>query len=137
MPRGWYHDGKASGGAALDLHIHDSDFIQYLFAMPRAVRSLGYSKISGEIDHISTQYLYDDVPLVHAEGCWCLANTYGFTMQYTANFEKATADFDLSRGAESLKLTSERLKPSIAAPAALPPSCLFSRLHPHGQKQRL
>src|SRR5438046_3579888 len=79
--------------------------MHYLFGMPRAVRSRGYSKISGEIDHISTQYLYDDVPLVHAEGCWCLANSYGFTMQYTANFEKATADFDLSRGAESLKLT--------------------------------
>src|SRR5438094_2871076 len=37
MPGGWYRDGRISGGAALDLHIHDSDFVQFLFGMPRAV----------------------------------------------------------------------------------------------------
>jgi predicted dehydrogenase len=97
MPAGWYRDGTISGGAALDLHIHDSDFVQHLFGMPRAVISRGYSKTSGEIDHLSTQYIYDDVPLVHAEGSWCLADGYGFSMQYTVNFENATADFDLAR----------------------------------------
>jgi predicted dehydrogenase len=97
MPAGWYRDGKISGGAALDLHIHDTDFVQYLFGMPRAVSSRGYSKTSGEIDHVSTQFVYDDVPLVTAEGSWCLADGYGFTMQYTVNFESATADFDLAR----------------------------------------
>jgi predicted dehydrogenase len=104
MPAGWYRDGKISGGAALDLHIHDSDFVQHLFGMPRAVRSVGYAKTSGEIDHLSTQYLYDNIPLVHAEGGWCLADGYGFSMQYTVNFETATADFDLARGEQPLKL---------------------------------
>jgi predicted dehydrogenase len=28
---------NCSGGALLDLHIHDSDFIQYLFGMPKSV----------------------------------------------------------------------------------------------------
>jgi predicted dehydrogenase len=105
MPPGWYRDGKISGGAALDLHIHDTDFVQHLFGMPRTVRSVGYSKTSGEIDHLSTQYLYDNIPLVHAEGGWCLADGYGFTMQYTVNFENATADFDLARE-QPLKLTT-------------------------------
>jgi predicted dehydrogenase len=106
MPPGWYRDGKISGGAALDLHIHDTDFVQYLFGKPRAVRSVGYTRNSGEIDHLNTQYLYDNVPLVTAEGGWSLADGYGFTMQYTVNFENATADFDLSRGEQPLKLTS-------------------------------
>jgi predicted dehydrogenase len=97
MPVGWYRDGKMSGGAALDLHIHDTDFVQHLFGMPRAVSSRGYTKTSGEMDHLATQFIYDDVPLVTAEGSWCLADGYGFTMQYTVNFEQATADFDLSR----------------------------------------
>jgi predicted dehydrogenase len=105
MPAGWYRDGKISGGAALDLHIHDTDFIQHLFGMPRAVTSRGYSKTSGEIDHIATQFLYDEVPLVVAEGGWCLQDGYGFTMQYTVNFERATADYDLARE-QPLKLTS-------------------------------
>ncbi len=106
MPPGWYRDGKISGGAALDLHIHDTDFVQHLFGMPRTVRSVGYSKTSGEIDHLSTQYLYDNIPLVSAEGGWCLADGYGFSMQYTVNFETATADFDLARGDQPLKLIS-------------------------------
>jgi len=106
MPAGWYRDGKISGGAALDLHIHDTDFVQYLFGMPRAVSSRGYSKTSGEIDFISTQFVYDDVPLVTAEGGWCLADGYGFSMQCTLNFENgATADYDLARGDAALKLS--------------------------------
>jgi predicted dehydrogenase len=97
MPPGWYRDGALSGGAALDLHIHDTDFVQFLFGMPRAVSSRGYSKTSGEVDHLSTQYFYDDVPMVTAEGGWCFADGFGFQMQYTVNFETATADFDLAR----------------------------------------
>jgi predicted dehydrogenase len=97
MPPGWYRDGKMSGGGVLDLHIHDTDFVQHLFGMPKAVSSRGYSMTSGEIDHIATQFIYDDVPLVTAEGGWCLAEGYGFSMQYTLNFENATADFDLAR----------------------------------------
>jgi predicted dehydrogenase len=100
MPAGWYKNGQMSGGAALDLHIHDTDFVQHLFGMPKAVSSRGYTKDSGEIDHLSTQFFYDgtDAPaLVTAEGGWTLADGYGFTMQYTVNFENGTADFDLSR----------------------------------------
>lgn len=97
MPGGWYKDGRISGGAALDLHIHDTDFVQFLFGMPRGVYSRGYSKTSGEIDHLTTQYLFDDVPHVVAEGGWCLADGAGFTMRYTVNFENATADYDLGR----------------------------------------
>lgn len=104
MPPGWYKNGAISGGAALDLHIHDTDFVQHLFGMPKAVFSRGYTKASGEIDHLSTQFMYDDIPIVTAEGGWVLADGYGFTMQYTVNFENATADFDLARP-EPLKLS--------------------------------
>ena len=97
MPGGWYGNGAMSGGAALDLHIHDTDFVQFLFGMPKAVSSRGYSKTSGEIDHLSTQFIYDDVPIVTAEGGWCFADGFGFQMQYTVNFENASADFDLAR----------------------------------------
>jgi predicted dehydrogenase len=92
----YYSDGKASGGAALDLHIHDTDFVHYLFGMPRAVFSRGYSQVSGAIDHLSTQYIFDDVPLVEAEGGWVMSPSFPFTMQYTVNFERATAVYDLA-----------------------------------------
>lgn len=96
-PPGWYRDGKLSGGAALDLHIHDSDFIRYCFGEPEAVCSQGYFGPSGLIDHLVTQYRFKEVPLVVAEGGWAMAEGFGFRMSYTVNFERATADYDIGR----------------------------------------
>lgn len=104
-PQGpFYADGKSNGGAALDLHIHDSDFIQFLFGMPTSVDSVGYSSVTEEVDHISTRYAVDGVPLVRAEGSWAMADGFSFRMQYIVNFEKATAEFD-SSAEDALKLS--------------------------------
>jgi predicted dehydrogenase len=106
MPRGWYRDGAVSGGAVLDLHIHDVDFVYHLFGKPRGVFTRGYSRTTGELDHLTTQFLYDDVPLVTADGGWSLAAGFNFQMHYLVNFENATAEFDLSRD-EPLKVTAD------------------------------
>ncbi|HEX2971567.1 MAG TPA: Gfo/Idh/MocA family oxidoreductase [Tepidisphaeraceae bacterium] len=91
----FYTNGAASGGAALDLHIHDVDFIQYCFGAPRSVSSRGYSNISGATDHMLTAYHYDNIPLVTAEGSWNMQAGFPFQMQYIVNFEHATAVYDL------------------------------------------
>lgn len=116
MPAGWYKDGKMSGGAALDLHIHDTDFVQYLFGMPRAVTSRGYTKTSGEVDHLTTQFHYDNVPHVIAEGGWAYTDGFGFSMRYTVNFETATADFDLAREQPLLLIENGKSTPVDAGP---------------------
>jgi predicted dehydrogenase len=90
----FYQSAEASGAAALDLHIHDVDFVNYCFGRPKAVRSAGYSKVTGGVDHIHTQYLFDDIPLVMAEGGWCMSAGFPFQMRYHVNFERATAVFD-------------------------------------------
>jgi predicted dehydrogenase len=98
MPPGWFSKGAWSGGALLDLHIHDTDFVYYLFGKPEAVFSGGYARTSGCTDHIATQYMYaDDGPaLVTATGGWCMAPGFPFTMRYLVNFERATAIFDMA-----------------------------------------
>jgi predicted dehydrogenase len=95
----FYCDGAACGGGILDLHIHDTDFVQYLFGIPRAVESRGYARVSGAVDHVATTYVYDggpEAPLVTAEGSWTMQAGFPFTMHYTVNFEQATAVFDLA-----------------------------------------
>ena len=52
----FYERGELCGGAVLDVHIHDTDFVQFLFGVPEAVSSVGYSKLTGEVDHLVTQY---------------------------------------------------------------------------------
>jgi predicted dehydrogenase len=110
-PPGWsrstYFKGADSGGALLDLHIHDTDFVQFLFGRPRRVTSRGITRFSGAIDHVVTQYDVEGGPVVHAEGSWIMTDGFGFNMAYTVNFERATADFDLARGAEALRFFAE------------------------------
>lgn len=107
----FYSDGAQSGGAILDLHIHDTDFVQYCFGMPKGVFSQGYSNKTSEPDHVVTQYLYDNGPLVTAEGGWAMTDGFDFTMEFTINFENASAKFDLSGGSQPLTLIENGKEP--------------------------
>ena len=94
----FYENGELNGGGLLDIHIHDTDFISYIFGMPKAVYSRGYSSKTSEVDHLVTNYIYDDVPMVTAEGGWWPVDNCPFIMQYQVTFEKATAFFDIANG---------------------------------------
>lgn len=104
---GWGHShflkGGESGGALLDLHIHDVDFILHCFGRPRSVFASGYSKVSGAIDHVLALYSVEGGATVSAEGSWAMSDAFGFSMSFTVNFERATVDFDGARGADALK----------------------------------
>jgi len=101
--QGTYAGGADLGGALFDLHIHDTDFIQFLFGRPASVFSTGVARPGGSIDHVVTQYNYPRGPAVCAEGSWLLAK--GFNMAYTLHCQRATLDFDLRRGAEAMQIT--------------------------------
>jgi len=93
----WFMDEERSGGMALDLHIHDTDFVQYLFGMPRAVCSFGAKGADGGLIHIVTQYLYDDDKVITAEGSWGMTPTFGFEMSFNIVMTNATLVYDLTR----------------------------------------
>ena len=101
--KGTYAGGMDIGGALFDLHIHDTDFVNFLFGRPARVFSSGVINAAGSIDHVVTQYTYPGGPAVHAEGSWLL--TKGFQMAYTIHCERATLDFDLARGVEALQIS--------------------------------
>jgi predicted dehydrogenase len=88
----FYRDVSRSGGALVDLHIHDADIICWLFGRPRDVVS------SGSIDHLTTTYRFEHgPPHIAAEGGWSFSPSAGFRMRYTVCFERATADWDMNR----------------------------------------
>lgn len=99
-----YFKGEDSGGALLDLHIHDTDFVQFCFGRPRAVFSTGLNRFSGAIDHVVTQYQVANGACVSAEGSWLMGSGFGFNMAYTVIFEHAMADYDSGRGPDALRL---------------------------------
>jgi len=98
----WILDPSRACGAALDLHIHDTDFVLHLLGKPEAVMSVGsHSKMGW--DHINTIYRFPDV-LVQAEGGWDYPPEWGFQMAYQALFEKGAVEFD-SNANPSLVIT--------------------------------
>jgi len=93
----WFLDEQRSGGVALDLHIHDTDYVQYLFGMPKAVCSRGSRARGGHLIHIATLYEYADDKVVVAEGGWGMAQQFGFEMSFNIVLEGATIVYDLTR----------------------------------------
>jgi len=88
----WLNDGKRSGGAALDLHIHDTDFVHHLLGKPDAVTSVGTKDKTGW-SHIFTTYHFKKVA-VTAEGGWNYPPSWGFQMAFQAVFERGAVEFD-------------------------------------------
>jgi predicted dehydrogenase len=93
----WIMNEQRSGGVVLDLHIHDTDYVQYVFGMPRAVSSFGGKDSAGRLGHVVTQYLYDNDTVITAEGGWALMPAFGFEMSFNIVQEKATIVYDCTR----------------------------------------
>jgi predicted dehydrogenase len=83
-------DPAKSGGCALDLHIHDADFILHCFGYPETVSSHGVAGANGRNDLIMTAYQYADDMLAVAEGAWGYPPSYPFSMTFSIAMEQAT-----------------------------------------------
>jgi len=90
----WLINQDKSGGAIMDLHIHDTDYVQYLFGLPLAVRSEAVIGPSGGFDYVTTQYVYENSKVVSAEGGFVMSPDFKFEMSFVISLEKATIVYD-------------------------------------------
>jgi predicted dehydrogenase len=93
--QGWLLDPARSGGAVLDLVIHDLDYIQWLLGLPKRVLAVGAAGPHGGLDSVMT------VAWEHAsgaksavEGSLVLAPGFPFQMALLVACEKATIRYD-------------------------------------------
>lgn len=116
--RNWFMNSELSGGAILDLHLHDVDFVRQLMGMPRAVTAFGARGIrcdANGIDHVLARFDYGDGSLVTIEGGWAPAKGTPFEMSFQIICEKMT----LRLGADGYSLIHEGgaiEKPQLALP---------------------
>jgi predicted dehydrogenase len=89
----WLLDPGKSGGAAIDLLIHDLDFCLHLFGKPEAVSATGIENLSRGIDVITANLHYPNVASVVVTGGWHHPAAYPFSMEYTVSFEQGTVDY--------------------------------------------
>ena len=102
----WYHDFEKSGGALLDLHLHDTDFINSVLGAPESVHCYGIARQTGGVDDLMTAYTYKDGPIVNSEGSWCKGVWHCSTI---AVFQNATVE--LNGTAEAIVYLVDNPKP--------------------------
>ncbi len=97
---GWLMDPELSGGALLDLHIHDLDFILSVFGKPNAVLARGANIVSegDPVDHVDASYLYADGPVCTAQGGWVMPDTFPFDMSFEVLGTEGLLVFSVNNG---------------------------------------
>ena len=100
-------DLNRTGGPAIDLHIHDTDFIQFIFGIPDSVVSQGTLGKGKLVEYIHTLYKYSKNISVSAEGGWIGQPGCPFEHGYDIYFEGATLKFNSSSGQSPQLLTSD------------------------------
>ena len=115
---GWLLDDKLSGGAAQDLHIHDTDYVLSVFGKPEKIYS-AKNVIGEKNSYINTLMLYKDFT-VTVEGTWDLPATRPFEASFRVVFEKATVEnaggkFTLYTDgkAEEIKIEKKKLSGTV------------------------
>ena len=88
--KNWFMRDELSGGALLDLHMHDIDEVLYFCGRPRRVTAIGTAYRTGINDHAFVLYHFVDGPAVAAEGGWSAPKTAPFEMSFQLICEKAT-----------------------------------------------
>ncbi|MEO7453173.1 MAG: Gfo/Idh/MocA family oxidoreductase [Fimbriimonadales bacterium] len=88
----WLGDPTKSGGGALDMHIHDTDFAHYLLGTPDEVFSRGTVDEKG-VSQIFTTMSFNR-KVAHLEGGWNLPAKTPFEMTFRAIFEGGAVIMD-------------------------------------------
>ncbi len=101
----WIFDPKLSGGAVLDMHIHDLDFIAWILGMPKTVSAAGVKTQRGAFDSIFTTTTgHPHGAVATAEGCLDMAADFPFTMGLKINLEGGSIEMS-TRHTPSLLVT--------------------------------
>ena len=95
----WFRNAALSGGAMLDLHIHDADMLVALLGMPRAVSAMARNLIEGSgYDAMSVNYSYTDGAFANATCDWTIAHDKFNTRAIRVNLDGGYLFLDRSPG---------------------------------------
>ncbi len=96
--KNWFMKQRRSGGAILDLHIHDIDYALYLLGKPKRVWAWGSKGPSGGIDVVHAGYEYSGGAHVTIIGGWAYHAPFPFNMEFCIRCDKGTFLYDMATG---------------------------------------
>jgi len=92
----WLQQPERSGGALLDLHVHDIDTIVWMLGKPKAVRAHGIQRGSAW-DHVWASYVFEGALAAAAEGAWDYGTGFPFSMSFCIGLEGGAILYDSGR----------------------------------------
>ena len=95
----WFADPKLSGGAVLDMHIHDLDFVCSLFGRPVTVYAVGATSQTGAWDHVVTSLDFGHTKAV-VECSFLMPDGWPFLMQFRLLGTEGCAEFRMGGAAQ-------------------------------------
>jgi len=104
----WLKDAKLSGGAILDLHVHDVDMVHYVLGRPKAVFATGAIGVTGGYDIVEAVYIYDEKMAVHSGANMRMPDGFPFEMRYTVTFDKGCLVYSTSRSPSLTEITADK-----------------------------
>lgn len=104
---GWLTDQANSGGAILDLLVHDLDLALLLFGEPQSLRATSI----GPVDTMRAVLNYEDGKEVVVEGGWLTSDK-----EFSANFEIETSHTSLLYAEDILRLSKDGVTKIVEVP---------------------
>lgn len=86
----WMMDVTKSGGCTIDMAIHDIDFAQYAFGLPKEINGV-YQKMRDDNDYVTANLVYDRFSVTITGGWYNYA--FPFRMTYLAVFQNGFMEF--------------------------------------------
>jgi len=113
----WLLQADKSGGAVIDLHIHDLDFLRWVMGDPTSVFATGFRSGKGW-GTIATSLTFPGGAGAVATGSLDLAPGYPFTMGLVVSCERGTLLLDSARTPSLVVMRGEAAPEAVELPAA-------------------
>lgn len=97
----WFQRPEWTGGAVLDLHIHDLDLLNWLFGAPQTVFARGQRGATGGWDAALTTISYAGATCF-AEANALMPEGYPFSMALRVQCEQGVVDYAMTAGGEQV-----------------------------------
>lgn len=94
----WHRDVNKSGGGLFDLHIHDVDYMCYLFGKVKQVYAVGDQDENSCWNHIMSSITFENGVNAVVEGAFEMTDNYPFTMSMRINGTESTYEYIFKAG---------------------------------------
>ena len=94
----WYKKASMSGGGLFDLHLHDIDFLVYLFGKPLTVYANGITDENEAWNFVNTSMTFPGDLIASVHGVISMSENYPFTMKLCMVGDDAGYEYEMKAG---------------------------------------